>query len=362
MSTLLYILLAILIFGVLIGIHELGHFLAARACGVRVLEFAMGMGPALWQKKSRRGTVISLRALPIGGFCAMEGEDDASDDPAAFSNAAPWKRLVILFAGAAMNFLLGLLLILLCMSQAAAFSAPTVTGFMEGCPYEGEDGLLAGDTFWKINGERIYYASDVSLYLARGDGARADIVLIRDGKRITLNDYPITLLDYTDPETGETVQRYGLYFQKLESGPGARLKYSWYCARDFVRMVRLGLTDLITGAVGMNQMTGVVGIVDLIADVGVQSPTIYDALLNIAYLTAFIAVNLAVVNLLPLPALDGGRIFFLCVTWAVERIIHRRVDPKYEAWINTAGLALLMALMVYVMYNDIARIVAGRGI
>ena len=359
MSTFLYILLAIFIFGVLIAVHELGHFLAARACGVRVLEFAMGMGPLLWQRTSTKGTLISLRALPIGGFCAMEGEDDASDDPAAFSNAAVWKRLIILFAGAAMNFLLGLVLILLCMSQVQSFAAPTVTGFMEGCPYEGEDGLLVGDTFWKINGERIYLASDVSLYMARGNGETADIVLIRDGEKITLEDYPMTLRAYTDSDTGETVQKYGLYFRSRESGPGARLKYSWYCARDFMRMVRLGLTDIVTGAVGVDQMSGVVGIVDLIADVGTQAPTVYDGLMNIGYLSAFIAVNLAVMNLLPLPALDGGRLFFLCVTWVVERVSRRRVDPKYEAWIHSAGLALLMALMVYVMYNDIVRIVAG---
>jgi regulator of sigma E protease len=359
MGTFLYILLAILIFGVLIGIHELGHFLAARACGVRVLEFSMGMGPLLWQKDGKSGTKISLRALPIGGFCAMEGEDDASDDPQAFTNAAVWKRLIILVAGAAMNFLLGLVLIVVCFSQLEAFTTPTITGFMDGCPYEGEDGLMEGDTFWKINGERIYFSSDVSTYLARGDGEYADIVLVRDGKKVTLNHYPMKLLEYTDSETGETVMKYGLYFGVKEVGLGARLRYSWYCARDFVRLVRLGLTDLITGAVAVNQMTGVVGIVDMIADVGTQSPTVYDALLNIAYLSAFIAINLAVMNLLPLPALDGGRVFFLLVTWLLEHILRRKIEPKYEGYINTAGLVLLMGLMVYVMYNDIARIIAG---
>lgn len=359
MSTIVYIILAILIFGVLIAVHELGHFMAARACGVRVLEFAMGMGPLLWQRESKKGTLISLRALPIGGFCAMEGEDDASDDPEAFSNAAVWKRLVILVAGAAMNFLFGFLLIVLCFSQMEIFTTPTITGFMEGCPYEGEYGLMEGDTFWRINGERIYFSSDVSLYLSRGGSDTADIVLKRDGEKILLEDYPITLREYVDPETGETIMKYGVYFGVKEAGVGAKLKYSWYCAMDFVRMVRLGLTDLISGAVGVDQMTGVVGIVDMIADVGTESPTTYDALLNIAYLSAFIAVNLAVMNLLPLPALDGGRIFFLCVTWLVEHITRRRVDPKYEAYINTAGLALLMALMVYVMFNDILRIVTG---
>ena len=359
MSTFLYIILAILIFGVLIGIHEWGHFMAARACGVRVLEFSLGMGPRIWHRMSKKGTDISLRALPIGGYCAMEGEDEASDDPAAFNNAAPWKRLIILVAGAGMNFLLGLVLILVCFSTLDAFMTPTITGFMDGCPYEGEDGLLEGDVFWRINGQRIYFSSDVATYLERRSGDTSDIVVIRDGKKVRLDDYPMTLREYVDEETGETVMRYGLYFGVKETGIGAKLRYSWYCAKDFVRMVWLSLEDLITGAVGVKQMTGVVGIVDMIAEVGTESETTSDAFLNIAYLTAFIAINLAVMNLLPLPALDGGRVLFLVVTWLAEHLLRRRIDPKYEAYVNTAGLVALMGLMVYVMYNDITRIITG---
>ena len=359
MSTFLYILLAIFIFGVLIGIHEWGHFVAARACGVRVLEFSMGMGPLLWHKEGKNGTQISLRALPVGGYCAMEGEDSSSDDPMAFTNAPAWKRLIILAAGAAMNFLLGLVLILLIFAQLDSFTTPTITGFMDGCPYEGADGLLEGDTFWRINGQRIYFSSDVATYLERRSGETSDIVVVRDGEKIKLTDYPMILREYVDEETGETIQRYGLYFGVKETGVGAKLRYSWYCAMDFVRMVWLSLEDLVTGAVGIQQMTGVVGIVDMIADVGTQSPTVYDALMNIAYLTAFIAINLAVMNLLPLPALDGGRILFLLVSWLAARIFRRSIDAKYEGYVHTAGLVLLLGLMAYVMYNDIARIIAG---
>ena len=359
MTTILYILLAILIFGILIGVHEWGHFIAARSCGVRVLEFSLGMGPRLWHKVDKKGTELSLRALPIGGFCAMEGEDGESDDPMAFGNAAAWKRLIILVAGAAMNFLLGLLLILAVFSQMSSFSTPTITSFAEGCPYEGEDALMVGDTFWKINGERIYFSSDVTTYLARRAGDTSDITVIRGGEKITLKDYPMTAREYVDGETGETVLRYGLNIGVQETGMAARLRNAWYCAMDFVRMVRLGLTDLITGAVGLRQMTGVVGIVDMIADVGTQSSSVSDALWNIAYLSAFIAINLAVMNLLPLPALDGGRVFFLLVTWLLEKLLRRKIAPKFEAYINTAGLVALMGLMVYVMYNDIVRIIAG---
>lgn len=361
MATFLYILLAILIFGILIGVHEWGHFIAARMCGVKVLEFSLGMGPVLWQHESRKGTLISLRLLPIGGFCAMEGEDGDSDDPRSFTCAAVWKRLIILAAGAAMNFVLGVVLIVVCFSQLEAIAVPTITGFMDGCPYESEDCLREGDTFYKINGHRIYFTSDISVYLGRGSGGVSDIVVIRDGEKIILRNYPMVPLEYTDKETGETVMKYGFFFGQSVTGAAAKLQYSWYQSIDFIRDVWLGLADLVTGAVGIRQMSGVVGIVDVIAEVGVSSPTILDALLNITYLSALIAVNLAVMNLLPIPALDGGRIFLLIVTWIAEHLLRKKIEPKYEAWIHTAGLVLLMGFMVFVMYNDIVRIVTGSG-
>ena len=357
MSTFLYILLAILIFGILIAVHEWGHFVAARLCGVKVLEFSLGMGPVLWQREGKKDTLFSLRLLPIGGFCAMEGEDGDSDDPHAFSCAPAWKRLIILAAGAAMNFLFGVVCILICFSQAEGFSAPVITDFMEGCPYESEDCLMQGDEFYSINGHRIYFTTDVTTFLARGGSDTADITVIRDGKKVTLEDCTMVPVEYIDEETGETVMKYGFYFGQIETGLGARLKYSWYQAVGFVRDVWMGLEDLITGAVGIRQMSGVVGIVDVIAEVGVGSPTVYDALLNITYLTALIAINLAVMNLLPIPALDGGRIFFLIVTWIAEHLLRRKIEPKYEAWINTAGLVLLMGLMVFIMVSDITKII-----
>ena len=357
MSTLLYILVAVLIFGVLIAVHELGHFLAARACGVRVLEYAIGMGPAIVSGVSKRGTRISWRCLPVGGYCALEGEDTASDDPHAFSNAARWKRLLILAAGAGMNFLLGLVLIFCCFAGQDSFLTPEITGFMDGCPYEGEDAFLPGDIFYRVDGRRVYFSGDVATELSRSDSETRDIVLLRDGKKIRLEAYPLVKCDYTDAETGETVQMYGFYFGVKESGLGAKLKYSWYCALDFVRDVWDGLISLVTGRVAVSEMSGVVGIVDVIAQTGEASATAADAALNIAYLSALIAVNLAVMNLLPFPALDGGRIFFLLVTWLPERLRGRPLDKKYEAVINTAGLMLLLALMVYLIFNDVARII-----
>ena len=352
----MYIIIAIIIFGILVATHELGHFLMAKACGVKVIEYAIGMGPAIFKKQGKE-TLYSLRILPLGGYCAMEGEDADSEDPRAFGNQAVWKRLLILVAGAAMNFITGFLLILLVFSQQEGFMTPTITGFMDGCPYVGEYGLMEGDEFYKINGERIYFSSDVSTYLQRGGKDTADIVLIRDGKKVVLDDYPMTLVEYPT-EDGGTELKYGLYFGVKETGALARLKYSWYCALDFVRLVRLSLVDLFTGALGIKDMSGVVGIVSVMNDVGKSSPTIYDAMMNIAYMTALIAINLAVMNLLPIPALDGGRVLFMLLTRIIEKLSRRKLDPRYEGYINAVGLTLLLALMVFVMFNDIWKIIS----
>ena len=177
----MYILLAILVFGILIAVHELGHFLVAKACGVRVDEFAIGMGPAIW-KKQKGETLYAVRCLPIGGYCAMAGEDEAIDDPRAFTSQPAWKRFLILCAGAFMNFVFGLLLLLIVFAQAKSFSTPTLTDFMDGCPYQGEDALQVGDTIWSIDGHRIYFTTNVSEYLARG-GDTHDIVVKRDGEK-----------------------------------------------------------------------------------------------------------------------------------------------------------------------------------
>ena len=348
----MYIILAILVFGVLIAVHELGHFIAAKACGVRVEEFSIGMGPALW-KKQRGETLYALRLLPIGGYCAMAGEDEAMDDPRAFTSQAPWKRIIILAAGAAMNFLIGLVLIFIVFSGAKSFSAPVVTGFFEGCPYESEEGLHAGDRFYSIDGHRIYFSSNVTTYLTR-HGATHDIVVIRDGEKVKLEGFEIAPREYEGYE--------GLYFgfefhEREDATFGAKLKNTWYCSLDFVRMVYMSLGDLLAGAVGVNDLSGPVGIVSMMNDVGNQSESTADALLNICYLAGFIAVNLAVMNLLPIPALDGGRIFLLLVTLLIEAVTRRKLDPKYEGYIHTGGMVLLLALMAYVMFNDIVKIV-----
>ncbi|MDR1132192.1 MAG: site-2 protease family protein [Oscillospiraceae bacterium] len=349
----MYIVIAILIFGFLIVTHELGHFTAAKLFNVRVSAFAVGMGPALL-KKQKGETLYALRAFPIGGFCAME-EDEESDEPRAFTNQVWWKRFIILFAGAFMNFVTGLVILLFIVPRSPAFLTPTITDFFEDSPYESAEGLREGDTFYKIDGHRVFFSSNVSFLLGRSDGATHDLVVIRNGEKVTLDDYYFVPLAYE--ESGETVMKYGLYFGVKETGVIAGLKYTWNCARDFVRMVWMGLSDLLTGVVGLRDLSGPVGIVGIISDVGNSSETAGAAVMNIGYLAAFIAVNLAVMNLLPIPALDGGRLIFLVITAAVERLMRKKLNPKYEGYIHAAGFALLIGLMALVMLSDIYKLV-----
>lgn len=350
----MYIILAILAFGILIAGHELGHFLVAKACGVKVNEFALGMGPKILKKQGKE-TLYTLRAFPIGGFCAMEGEDEDSDDPRAFGSKKVWQKILILIAGAAMNFLIGFLLVL-CIAPHANFAEPVISGFMDGCPYESADGLLAGDRIVSVDGHRTYFTGDFSEYIGRG-GETHKIVLIRDGKRVTLRDYKMTLVEYT-LEDGTTVQKYGLYFSPRQTGFFANVKYAWFESLNFVRIVWRSLGDLITGTVSVKELSGPVGIVGFVNQVESAAASPLEAYFNFFYIFALIAVNLAVMNLLPIPALDGGRVFFLLVTWVIERISRKKLDPKYEGYIHTAGFVLLMGLMVFVFISDVWKLIA----
>lgn len=351
----MYIIIAIIIFGILIAIHEFGHFTAAKLCGVKVEEFAIGMGPALF-KKQKGETVYALRILPIGGFCAMAGEDEESDDPRAFTNQGFWKKFVILCAGSFMNLVLGIVLILIMYAGAQAFVTPTIDHFMDGCPYEGTEAMQAGDTFYSIDGQRIYLVSDVSSFLMRGDGVY-DIVMLRDGEKVELKDFALTTKTYA--EYANEGPKYGFVFGYTEATFGTKLEYTWNTTLEFSRLVWLGLGDLINGKVGLKDMSGPVGIVDMMNEVGQQAESAKAAADNLLYISAFIAVNLAIMNMLPIPALDGGRVFLMIVTVIIEAVSRKKLDPKYEGYIHLGGMVLLLGLMALVLYNDIAKLITG---
>ena len=351
----IYILAAIIIFGVLIAVHEWGHYIAARICGVTVHEFAIGMGPKLYHKE-KNGCLYTLRLLPIGGYCALEGEEEDSGDPHSLNNQSLIKKVFIFAAGAGMNFLVGFLVILCLYASSAAFRTTEITGFFDGCPYQGEEGLMEGDFLYRIDGHRTYLYSDIALYLERGNGSTFDLEVIRDGEKVVLEDFPMTLMPYTQ-EDGTTEMKYGLYFGGVEEATlGAKIRVSWYQAIDFVRIIWMSLGDLVSGAVGMDQLSGPVGIVDTLSQVGNDpelSPTVWDAVWNICYFGALIAVNLAVMNLLPIPALDGCKILFLLVNGVAMLLFKRQIPQKYENYIHAIGFVLLMGLMLMVTFQDV---------
>ena len=350
-----YILAAILVFGVLIAVHELGHFMAAKACGVRVNEFSIGMGPALW-KKQKGETQYSLRLFPVGGFCAMEGEEEDSDDPTALNNQGFWAKLLIFAAGAAMNFIAGLLIILVLYADARAVYVPVVAGFADGCPLESADGLQEGDRLLRIDGEKVYVYSDISLLMGLNKTGAFDLQIERNGEVITLRDFTMERREYTD-QNGKAYTGYGLYFGAEEATLGRKLSYSWNNAMDFARLVRLSLQMLVTGQAGVKDLSGPVGIVSTMTQVGEQAATTRAAVENIAYLAALIAVNLAVMNLLPLPALDGGKIFFLVINAVSMQLFKKQIPAKYENYIHFAGLILLLALMAVITFSDVWKLI-----
>lgn len=352
MTRVLYIIFAIVIFGVLVGIHELGHFIAAKLCGVRVEEFAIGMGPAIF--KRRRGeTLYALRIIPLGGYCAMAGEDEASDDERAFTNQAPWKRAIILVAGAFMNFVLGFALILGVFSDAKVYPAPKFVDFLEGCPYNAEYGFQKDDMVIKIDGRYVFTNEDLIAQIKRKD--THDIVLERGGELIRLDDYRMVPVKYPGQEN--KVYGFTVSGDLAKATFGSYLAYSWDTAKFYVEVVWDSIVQLFTGGVSVNDLSGPVGIVDIIADTGESAETTQDAILNILSLASFIAINLAIMNLLPIPALDGGRVFALLITAIIEAFTRKKLDPKYEGYVHAAGMALLIGLMAFVMFNDIVRIV-----
>ena len=348
------IFFAILLFSLLIFVHELGHFIAAKLSGVQVNEFAMFMGPAI-AKWKRGETQYSIRCIPIGGFCAMEGEDEDTDNPRSFQKAAWWKRLIILVAGAAMNLVTGFLLLAITFAPAEAMILPVIADADAGCTVVSQEGLHVGDRIVEVDGEKIFMSSDFSMILALNPGDVHDLVVERDGVKVELNDF--TMEKHLFPS--EEQERFGFIFDVEELNFARKLKWTWYQTCNVVRSVRLSLQMLLSGQAGIKDMTGTVGIVQIMSETAEASATTLDAILNMVYFGGFIAINLAVMNLLPIPALDGGRVVGLLLTTAIEAVTRKKIDSKYEGYIHGAGMILLLALMALVMFKDIFTVIKG---
>lgn len=343
------ILFALLFFGVIIMIHECGHFACAKLFKVKVNEFSLGMGPALFKKK-KGDTLYAVRLFPIGGYVAMEGEDDASEDERAFNKKPVWQKMIIVVAGALMNLILGfILMVLLLTTSTDLIGTNTIKEFYPDA-VSSQYGLQAGDRFVEIDGHHVWSELDLSFLMSRSQDGVFDFVVERDGEKVTLNDVHFA----TEQQNGITLIQYDFIIIGEQPGFLNIVKNAFTQSASIVRMVWLSVFDLVTGRYGMSELAGPVGTVDIIADVTAQAVS-SGSLTNLLTIMAFITINVGVANLLPLPALDGGRFLFL----AVEAVRRKPVNPKYEGYVHAAGLVLLLLLMVVVTYNDIARIVRG---
>ena len=330
------IIYAILIFCVLIFVHEFGHFITAKMCGVKVNEFAIGMGPAFF-KKQRGETLYALRVFPIGGYCAMEGEDEDSDHPRAFNNQPAWQRAIVLAAGSLMN-LLTCVVLLIVIAFSAGQATTTLDKVEPGSPAE-VAGLQAGDTIKKIDGEEMDDWNTLVQTIGYSEEESLDITVSRDGEEITV---PVGL-EYNKEQKrnmiGITPKMERHFFDSISAG----IKNTG----NMTVMMYDTLRQLFTGDVSVKELSGPVGIVYAVNE------TAKSGILYVIYLAALLSLNLAIINMLPLPALDGGRLLFLLI----RKITGKRVTDEMEGRIHFIGIMLLLLLLVYVTFNDVIRFI-----
>ena len=350
----IFIVVALVCFGVLILVHELGHFFAAKRAGIRVTEFAIGMGLAIF-KHQRGDTLYSLRIFPLGGFCQMEGDEEDSDSPDAFGNKPILSRVAVIIMGSLMNLLLGFLIILALGAAADGFATTTVDKFREGETPSLERGLLPGDRIVKLNNERVNITEDILFFLSRHDGSAVDITALRDGQEVLISAvyFPYTDVnreelsgDYRDEGNVHRLYRTDFYVTREENTPGVLIVRSFYRCFSIVKMVWQSLFDLFGGKVPVTDMSGPVGITNVLGEAAQNS------LADLLNILALLSINLGVLNMLPLPALDGGRLVFLMI----EAIIRRPVPAKYEGYIHYGGFVLLIGFSIFVAFNDVIRL------
>lgn len=323
----------IFVFGLIVFVHELGHFVTAKMSGVHIHEFSLGMGPAIF-KKQKGETLYALRAFPIGGYVKMEGEDGESEDPRSFSRKKPWQRLIILAAGALMNFVLAYILLIIVMFSLGAPSTTLESVVMD--KPAALAGIMANDQIIVINGEPVSEWEYVTAKIGNSQGEQLTIIVKRGTETLSFDVIPVLseaktyqlgiqtkMMKDVDQAFVHATQRFGMFFTdifKFFSTLGSKTEEA--------------------------QIVGPVGLVKVIGDASQQG------ILNLLFLAAYISINLGIINLLPFPALDGGRIIFVLI----EMIMGRPVNREKEGFVHFIGFAILMGLMVYLVFNDISNL------
>ena len=341
---LLMIVIILLMFTVIVVAHEWGHYITAKKCGILVHEFAVGMGPMLWSKQVGE-TLYSIRLLPIGGYCRMEEEVGESTNPRAMASKKPWQKLLVLSAGAIMNFVLAWILLAIFIGYRG--TSTNIINEVQGNTPAAEVGLQANDRIISINGNKISNLSEMTQYMS-SDEAEYTLTIKRNSKTLDVSIKTRQMEENSKPRFGFSVKtnHFNIWYN---------VKGGFLTMIAVITMVWDSLVGLISGAVGFDQMAGIVGVVDAgsqVWDSSIQSGGVNLALMNMVYLAALLSANLGVMNLLPLPALDGGRIFFVLI----EMIRGKAVPPEKEGVVHFIGMVLLMLLTVVVLYNDIMRL------
>lgn len=338
----LYILITVLVLGLLTFIHELGHFIFARAFGVPVLEFAIGMGPKICSWTGKKGTKYALRLFPIGGFVSMEGEEGTSDDPNALNNLNPWKKIVITVAGAVFNIIFAVILMFILVIFSKTLVSTTVGGFVEDSLSQSR--FEIGDEIIKVGDTRVHTGDEVFYEISMQGYEAIDITVKRDGEKLVLENVIF-------PTTNEQGVLFGnmdfkLYtLNSLESVTVLDyLEQAVYRSFSAFKMVWDSLVGLVSGRFGLSAVSGPVGITEVVGQAAQTS--VYSLL----YLVVVISMNLGVFNLLPIPALDGGRIVF----HLIDAIAGRKVVKKEtEDMIHATGIMILFAFMIIISFKDV---------
>lgn len=330
-------LVAILIFISLIIIHEFGHFIAAKILGVRVNEFAVGFGPKLFSKKIGE-TVYKANLVPLGGYCAMEGEDSSSSDPRAFCNKAAWRRFIIVIMGATFNLILGFVLIAGVLAPEERFTTTKIADFADNAVSEAY-GLKKDDEILYVDGRKIFTTYDLSYSFTNVKNGTVDITVLRDGKKTQLQNVKFD----TDEQDGVSYIKVDFFVYGREKTFLSFISETTRTGASYCAVIWRSLIDLISGKYGISAVSGPVGVTVAIGSVARQS------LRNLLPIAALITINLGIFNLLPVPALDGGRLLFILI----EMITRKKVPEKYESLVHTVGFILLIGFMLLITAKDI---------
>jgi regulator of sigma E protease len=318
----------------------LGHFLAARGAGVRVNDFSFGMGPAILKKKAG-DTLYAIRLFPIGGFVAMEGEEEESGDGRAFCNKSAFKRFVIIAAGAAVNLLMGYVVLILLVSYMPLIGTTVVAGFDDDA--RSSAALMQNDKILRVNGSRVRTASDITYEFLRDRDGLMEFTVLRDGTEITL---PSIQFEMFQVEEGVSIISMDFKVYGKKPTPLEVVTYSFNWGISIVKQIWGNVIDLAAGRYTLNQLSGPVGVATAIGEASTMG---LDSLL---LMIAFLTINIGIFNLLPLPMLDGGKLLLILI----EGVTGWRLSRKVETAINMAGMMMLILLMVFVTYNDVAKL------